>query len=309
MRGQGRWHDDSHRRWHRPRRLYTRLYLHFVGMLMVVALLGVFGLMAEWHGEWEGKWRSNPVHELAERFAGREAAALSRDMADPTARQAVVLRLAADLDIDVTLRDPGGQLLCAAGAALPSLSAQEVRLLASGPRMLVRHRKGPIFAAALVPDPHGGAPLGALELSMARHMQFRLVRPLIGPVHRPSGPGGGHRPSGAAAVPADRAPDRGQRAPGRRRPVLSDPPAPRRLRSAGGRQRRRDDAPDGLVERYGPTHPGPGARPQGPSGQRLSRVALSPGAHPGGAGASAPEPGGGGPPRRRGGRSSASWRR
>ncbi len=174
-------HRHWHRHFYRPRRLYTRLYLHFAGMLLMVglALLGAFGLVFQWQGQWQGQWRSNPVHELAERFAAREAAGLLPDMADPVALSASVRRLAQDLDIDVTVRDADGAIRVAAGVALPPLLSSEVRWLKSGPRILTRHHRGPVFTAALIAADAASAPLGVLELSLARHLKVNLLRPLL----------------------------------------------------------------------------------------------------------------------------------
>src|SRR5207248_1709648 len=81
----------------RARRLYTRIYLHFPAMLLVVGLVtgAVFA----------GGWRAAFHRHFGERIARTVAHLLAERMDDPFARDSMVKKLAADLDVDLTLRD------------------------------------------------------------------------------------------------------------------------------------------------------------------------------------------------------------
>jgi signal transduction histidine kinase len=106
------------------KRLYTRIYMHFLLLLLVVGLAtsAVFSL-----GQRGAFWR-----EVTERMSRHLSAALAERWSDAEARRAAVTRLHEDFDIELTVRDLGGQLLATGGAPLPALTRSELAALRSG---------------------------------------------------------------------------------------------------------------------------------------------------------------------------------
>jgi signal transduction histidine kinase len=143
-----------------PRRLYTRIYLSTLGVLLLVTLV----VGAVFHGA------ARPVllHGPAERMARRVAARVSARLHEPGQRAALVRELADELAVDVTLRDAEGRLLEAAGPELPPLSPRELAAVRRGPMILhVRGPRGLIAAAPLFEPGAPGGPLrGVLEVSL-----------------------------------------------------------------------------------------------------------------------------------------------
>jgi signal transduction histidine kinase len=149
-------------------RLHTRIYVHSLGVLLVVAVAtsALFVLGA----------RGAFQREIAERMV-RHVAALAGerfDDADALARR--VRQLHADLGVDVTVRDLGGRLVAVAGSPLPALAPADAERVRAGQ---VVTRAGPAWSAAsLVRDPVSGAPIGTVEAAVPR--RFGLGR-LLGP--------------------------------------------------------------------------------------------------------------------------------
>jgi signal transduction histidine kinase len=131
-------------------RLHSRIYLHFLGVLLVVgvATAGAFAWGA----------RGAFMHEAAER-AVRHAAALAAEALAAEAQgragelQRRVAQLHADLEIDVTVRAPDGRVLASAGTPMPLPRRHDVMRLRAG-EVTIRPRHG-WMAAAPVRDGSG----------------------------------------------------------------------------------------------------------------------------------------------------------
>lgn len=110
------------------RSLYRRIYLHFLGMLVVV------GVVCSWiiAGGWPGGWMFDAT--------SREAIHVARLLAEaesPRARRALASRLAEELDLQLQLYDDPGNLVAQRGS-LPALDADERRALPT-PQIRKRH--------------------------------------------------------------------------------------------------------------------------------------------------------------------------
>lgn len=153
------------------KRLYTRIYMHFVLLLLVVGLAtsAVFSI-----GQRGAFWR-----EVTERMSRHLSAALAERWNDQEARRAAVARLHEDFDIELTVRDLSGQVLATGGAPLPGLNRGELLALRAG-RDLVRQR--PYSVAAPIRDSRSGAMVGIIDIAPPRRLRalpgFWLVRPL-----------------------------------------------------------------------------------------------------------------------------------
>jgi len=151
-------------------RLHTRIYVHSLLVLLVVAVttIGVFALGA----------RGAFQREVAERLTRHVASLAGEQFHDPEALARRLDGMHRDLDVDVTVRTLDGRLVSAAGAELPALDSGEVAEVRAG-RVVVGAR--PVgHAAALISDPRSGAPLGVLAASTHhRHGFVGLLRPLL----------------------------------------------------------------------------------------------------------------------------------
>ena len=153
------------------RRLFTRIYLHFVGVLLVVALgATIIGSLA---------FRGPILHGFAEKLSTHAARLVSDRMEDPKRLASLVTHLSTEFDVDLTVRDPSGKLLVAAGPEQPVPSASDLANMKRGTVMLSRFKT---FAAATrIVDDEDGHLLGILEIAPRRHFgAFSPVRPLLG---------------------------------------------------------------------------------------------------------------------------------
>lgn len=156
----------------RIKRLYSRIYLHALGVLLVVglAITGVFSF-----GQ-----RGAFLREVTERLGRHLAAELGARFTDAYTRQAVLDSLHRDFELVLTLRDVDGQVLAAAGGLMPPFSASELATLRRGEGIF---QKWAGVAAAPIRDPHTGKLLGFLQMSPPH--RFRSValaslgRPLL----------------------------------------------------------------------------------------------------------------------------------
>jgi signal transduction histidine kinase len=151
-------------------RLHSRIYLHFLGVLVVAGLVGslVFAVGA----------RGTFVREVAERMV-RHVASLAGERFDDRAALADRLRqLHADLDVDVVVRALDGRVVAAAGRALPALSGAQAADVRAGHVVVDSH---PTWrAAAPVRDPRTGAIVGSLEAATPRRFGGpRLLWPVL----------------------------------------------------------------------------------------------------------------------------------
>jgi two-component system OmpR family sensor kinase len=159
-----------------PRRLYARIYLHFLVMLVVVGSLSPLIFATGWRGAF--------VRASAERLAVHAASEVGERWHDPAARLRVIRRLSDELNLDITVRDARGALLVAVGPELPRLGERDRLALRAGPTIVSDGRMwfaaAPIFSAPdRDQDRQGSTPLGILEAALQR--RFR-VPPLWRPV-------------------------------------------------------------------------------------------------------------------------------
>jgi signal transduction histidine kinase len=152
-------------------RLHSRIYLHFLGVLLVVGLATavVFALGA----------RSAFVGEVTERAARHVGSLVAEALADRPLLDRRLRQLREDLEVDVTVRGLDGRVLAAAGPPLPALTAAEGPDVRGG-AVVVRGRTG-WHAAAPVRDPASGAVVATLHVSAPR--RFRppgsVLRPAL----------------------------------------------------------------------------------------------------------------------------------
>ena len=94
------------------RSLYKRIYMHFLGLLVAVAMLSSWVFFGTWPGTYlaEGNTRLS-IH----------VARLLVEAESPEARRALALRLAEELDLDVTLYDAAAHVVAQRGRALPRI--------------------------------------------------------------------------------------------------------------------------------------------------------------------------------------------
>jgi len=148
-----------------PRRLYTRIYVHFVGVLIVVALVSsaIFGL----------GWRGAFARSFTERLARLGSSLVAREAGDVKRRDRMIRHLADELDLDVTYRDADGKALVVIGHELPVITPARDDELRRGPTMRGRGRA--FFVAAPVRDPSTGDVIGALQATPARRFRPGLL--------------------------------------------------------------------------------------------------------------------------------------
>jgi signal transduction histidine kinase len=151
-------------------RLYRRIYLHLLAVLVVVAIATtvVFAVSG----------RGGLAREVAGRLARHAAALVGERLHDPAGPGPVVERLHADLDLDLAVRDLDGRLLAGAGAAPPALTSRE-RAEVAGGRTIVR--PFPRWTAAVpVRDPATGRIAAVLVASAGWRLgTSHLLAPLL----------------------------------------------------------------------------------------------------------------------------------
>jgi signal transduction histidine kinase len=151
-------------------RLHSRIYLHFLGVLVVAGLVGslVFAVGA----------RGTFGREVAERMVRHVASLAGERFGDRAALADRLRQLHADLDIDVVVRDLDGRVVAAAGRALPPLSDRQAATVRAGTVVVDSH---PTWrAAAPVRDPQTRAIVGTLEGATPRRFGGpRLLWPVL----------------------------------------------------------------------------------------------------------------------------------
>ncbi len=140
------------------RRLYTRIYLHFLGVLVVVAIATalVFATSAQ------VEWRRNAITHLCRHVASLVAGNLD----DRPRLDRLLGRLASELAIDVTVFDPAGKPLAVYGESPANLPPERLAEALVQPVHL--HRA--TFAAAPIRREPFGPPLGVIALSARRSL-------------------------------------------------------------------------------------------------------------------------------------------
>jgi signal transduction histidine kinase len=132
------------------RRLYARIYLHLLGVLLVVGLVAsvLLGL---------GQRGAMP-RLVVERMTRHISALVAESVGDRPLLARRVAQLHADLEVGVTVWDPAGRVLAAAGSTLAPLSPAELErirgdalaLRSHGPRILAPVRDASGQLAAIV---------------------------------------------------------------------------------------------------------------------------------------------------------------
>jgi two-component system OmpR family sensor kinase len=152
------------------RGLFGRIYLHFVGVLLVVAVAAslVFAFTARSAFVQESAWRTS-------RHVGRLVSEVFRD---PSALARRVKQLHDELEVDVVVRDLDGRVLAAAGAEPPGFDADELGQARAGRRVV---RPTPAWSAAgPVREPGTGVVIGTIEsAARQRPVWAALARPAL----------------------------------------------------------------------------------------------------------------------------------
>jgi two-component system, OmpR family, sensor kinase len=150
-------------------RLYARIYLHLLGVLVAVGIATsvVFALGA----------RGPLPREPAQRLVRHATSLVSEDLGRPEALERRLWQLHRDLDVDLRVRDRAGGELSRAGAPVPALTQEEADRVRGG-GVVVRPR--PRWVAAVpLRDPASGAIVGILEASgRLGRPESHLLRPL-----------------------------------------------------------------------------------------------------------------------------------
>ena len=154
------------------RRLYTQLYLHFFGVLLVVGAATSFVFATG--------WRSAMVRGGAERMALHIARLAGEHAGDPAARDRAVREAADDLALDVTVRAPDGRELLAVGRPLPPLAPEQLEAATRGPTAAHGHGPHGWLTAAPIRDRATGEVRGIVEVSHPRRPPSRgELRPAL----------------------------------------------------------------------------------------------------------------------------------
>jgi signal transduction histidine kinase len=152
-------------------RLHSRIYLHSLGVLLVVGV--ATSLVFAFAG------RGGLAREMGERMARHVAGLVGERLDDGPALAARVRRLHEDLDVDVVVRDARGRVLAAAGQGLPP-PAPEALAAARRGEVVTRARPVP-YALAPVRAGGGTGPRATVELSAPRRFgPPTLLGPLLG---------------------------------------------------------------------------------------------------------------------------------
>src|SRR5215470_20069770 len=141
-------------------RLHSRIYFHFLGVLLIVGVTTsvVFALGA----------RDAFRRQMAEGMTRQLSLLAGERLGEPAALAARLRQLHDNLHLDVRVRDSAGHLVAAAGGELPSLTRAEETEVRAGRTVIRRHPGG--LAAAPVRDPATGALIGSVEAAMPRPM-------------------------------------------------------------------------------------------------------------------------------------------
>jgi signal transduction histidine kinase len=150
-------------------KLYTRIYLHFIGVLLVVGFTSSMVFATGWRVAFLRAW----TVRLA-----RHAASMVAAQPDAQRRDQMVHHLADELDLDITVRDPNGAVQISTGDLMPALNPEEARETREGPTIFHHGRNW--FVAAPIYDRQTGAAIGVVEtFPMRRFAPANLLRPLL----------------------------------------------------------------------------------------------------------------------------------
>src|SRR5215471_7661137 len=149
-------------------RLFARIYLHFLGVLLVVAV--VASVVFAWTA------RGAFVQESSGRISRHISSLVAEVYRDPAALARRVHQVHEELELDLVARDIQGRVLVSAGNDLPSFTPEQLAQVRTGLRMV---QPNPEWSVATpVRDPKSGAVIGTLESSAHRRSRLRgLTRP------------------------------------------------------------------------------------------------------------------------------------
>ena len=149
-------------------RLFARIYLHFLGVLLVVAV--VSSVVFAWTA------RGAFVQESSGRISRHIASLVAEVFRDPPALARRVQQIHEELELDLIARDIQGRVLVSAGNDLPGFTPEQLAQVRTGLRMV---QPDPEWSVATpVRDPKSGAVIGTLESSAHRRSRLRgLTRP------------------------------------------------------------------------------------------------------------------------------------
>jgi signal transduction histidine kinase len=151
------------------KRLYARIYLHFLGVLVVVGIASSIVFATGWRVDFLRNWTV--------RLAAHSAHVVGRQ-ADTAARIATVKHISDELGMDVTLRDLDGRIVASTGAEMPALSAEDMQHVIADGASLLPHRRH-WLAVAPVRDSTRQV-IGFLETTpMHRFAPWSVLRPLL----------------------------------------------------------------------------------------------------------------------------------
>ena len=153
-------------------RLFTRIYLHFLGVLVVMAVGAmVIGSLF---------FRGPVLHGLAEKLSRHAARLVAERINDPKRLSSILNHLATDFEVDMTVRDTSLALVVVAGPELPPPSPNDFERAKKNP--IVLSRMSNFSTATPIVDDSTGALLGILEIAPRRHFGgfFSPLRPLLG---------------------------------------------------------------------------------------------------------------------------------
>jgi len=149
-------------------RLFARIYLHFLGVLLVVAV--VSSVVFAWTA------RGAFVQESSGRISRHISSLMAEVYRDPPALARRVQQVHEELELDLVARDIHGRVLASAGNDLPAFTPEQLAQVRTGLRMV---QPNPEWSVATpVRDPKSGAVIGTLESSAHRRSRLRgLTRP------------------------------------------------------------------------------------------------------------------------------------
>jgi len=152
------------------RRLFARIYLHFLGVVVVVAIASSFVFVWTARGAF--------VQESSGRISRHIASLASEVFRDPPALRRRVQQLHDELELDLIARDLDGRMLASAGTELPTFSSEQLAQVRTGLRMVQPSTEWSV--AFPVRDPKSGAVIGTMETSAHRRSRWRgLMRPAL----------------------------------------------------------------------------------------------------------------------------------
>jgi signal transduction histidine kinase len=154
------------------RRLFAQIYLHFVGVLLVVAIAS--SLVIAWTA------RGAFVRESSGRTSRHVAALVGEAFRDSPALARRVQQIHKDLDLDLVVRDLQGRVLAAAGKDPPNFTAEQLAQVRTGLRMVQPNPEWSV--ASPVRDIKSGAVVGTVETSAHRRSRWRgfsFTRPAL----------------------------------------------------------------------------------------------------------------------------------